>query len=120
MAYFGQYLAGLFPASAAGFKLTVAKFDLESGTGQTGTRELVLNLSTCFNVEGDVMNERRRINHTTSLEVRLAEEAKRLEAAAKKLPPGKNREEMIRKARQTETASHMTEWLTSPGLRPPE
>jgi len=44
VAYFGQYLAGLFPASAAGFKLTVAKFDLESGIGQTGTRELVLNL----------------------------------------------------------------------------
>jgi hypothetical protein len=27
---------------------------------------------------------------------------------------------VIRKARQAETASHMNEWLTSPGLRPPE
>jgi hypothetical protein len=27
---------------------------------------------------------------------------------------------MIRKARQAETGSHMSEWLRSPGLRPPQ
>jgi hypothetical protein len=64
--------------------------------------------------------ERRRFNQTQSLEERLAEEAKRLRAEAKLLPPGARRDEMIRKARQAETASHLTEWVSSPGLRPPE
>jgi hypothetical protein len=63
---------------------------------------------------------RRRFRQTQSLEERLSEEAKRLRAEAKLLPPGAERDEMIRKARQAETASHMNEWLTSPGLRPPE
>ena len=63
---------------------------------------------------------RRRFKQTQSLEERLAEEAKRLREEAKLLPPGALREEIIRKARQAETGSHMNEWLTSPGLRPPE
>jgi hypothetical protein len=64
--------------------------------------------------------QRRRFKQTRSLEERLSEEAKRLRAEAKFLPPGVARDEMIRKARHAETASHMNEWLTSPGLRPPE
>ena len=64
--------------------------------------------------------DRRRFNQTQSLEERLAEEAKRLRAEAKLLPPGAARDEMIRKARQAETGSHMTEWLTSSGLQAPK
>jgi hypothetical protein len=63
---------------------------------------------------------RRRFKQTQSLEVRLAEEAKRLREDAKLLPPGAERDEMIRKARQAEIAAHVNEWLTSPGLRPPD
>jgi hypothetical protein len=63
---------------------------------------------------------RRRFTRALSLEERLAEEAKRLRAEAKLLPPGAIRDEMIRKARQAETGSHMSERLSSPGLRPPE
>jgi hypothetical protein len=64
--------------------------------------------------------QRRRFRQTQSLEARLAEEAKRLREAAKLLPPGPERVEMIRKARQAQTGSHMSEWLRSPGLQPPE
>ena len=64
--------------------------------------------------------ERRRFNRPQSLEERLAEEAKRLRAEAKLLPPGARRDEMIRKARQAETGSHISEWLQSPGLQPLE
>jgi hypothetical protein len=64
--------------------------------------------------------QRRRFKQTQSLEERLAEEAKRLRAEAKLLPPGAARDEMIRKARQAETGSHMTEWLTSSGLQAPK
>jgi hypothetical protein len=63
---------------------------------------------------------RRHFKHTQSLEERLAEEAKRLRAKAKLLPPGAVRDELIRKARQAETGSRMSEWLTSPGLQPPK
>jgi hypothetical protein len=54
------------------------------------------------------------------LQERLAVEAKRLREEAKSLRPGTAREALIRKARQAETGSHMTEWLSSPGLRAPE
>jgi hypothetical protein len=63
---------------------------------------------------------RRRFKQTETLEARLAEEAKRLRQEAKLLPPGAEREALIRRARHAETASHMNEWLTSPGLRPSE
>lgn len=55
-----------------------------------------------------------------SVEKRLAEEAKHLREQAELLPPGAVREATLRKARQTETASHMSEWLSSPGLQPPK
>lgn len=64
--------------------------------------------------------QRRRFKQTLSLEERLAEEAKRLREKAKMLPPGAPREEMLRRARQAETGSHISDWLRSPGLRPPE
>jgi len=64
--------------------------------------------------------QRLRFKQTQSLEERLSQEAKRLRAEAESLPPGAWRDEMIRKARQAEIASHLNEWLTSPGLRPPE
>lgn len=66
------------------------------------------------------MSERRRFKQTSTLEVRLAEEAIRLRDKAKLLPPGAAREELLRKARQAETGSHMSEWLRSPGLQPPK
>ena len=63
--------------------------------------------------------ERRRVKQTQSLEERLAEEAKRLRAEAKLLAPGAARDQLIRRAREAETSSHMSEWLRSPGLHPP-
>jgi hypothetical protein len=64
--------------------------------------------------------QRRRDKQTVSFEERLAQEAYRFREQAKTLPPGAEREELIRKARQAETASHLNEWLTSPGLQPPK
>jgi hypothetical protein len=63
--------------------------------------------------------QRHRFKQTKSLEERLAEEAKCLREEAKLLPPGAEREKLIRKARQAETGSHVSEWLRSPGLQPP-
>ena len=66
------------------------------------------------------MQTRRRFNQTQSLEERLSEEAKRLREEAKLLGPGAVRDELIRRARQAETGSYLSEWLRSSGLRPPE
>jgi hypothetical protein len=49
----------------------------------------------------------------------LALEAERIRDAAKPFLPGFQRDEMLRKARLVETASHINDWLTSPGLRTP-
>ncbi|MEY9416841.1 hypothetical protein ABIF69_003283 [Bradyrhizobium japonicum] len=62
------------------------------------------------------MQRRRRFKQTISLED-LAEEAMRLREKAKSLPPGIERERAIRKARQVETGSQMSEWLRPPGLQ---
>ena len=63
---------------------------------------------------------RRRFKQTISLEERLSEEAKRLREEAKSLPLGPDRDILIRKARQAETGSHMSEWLRSPELQAPK
>jgi hypothetical protein len=39
---------------------------------------------------------------------------------AEKLPYGKERDALVRKARQLQTASQINQWLSSPELKPPE
>jgi len=58
----------------------------------------------------------RRGKDATPFEERLAEVAQRAEA----LPPGIERDELMRKVRQAETTARLNEWLTSPGLQPPK
>jgi hypothetical protein len=61
-----------------------------------------------------------RSNQTSSLEDRLAEQVRRLREEAELLPHGPVREAAFRRVRQAETGARMSEWLMSPGLRPPE
>ena len=68
----------------------------------------------------DRMNTRRHIEHDHPLDVRLAQEAIRLRAAAKGIRPGATRQQMMRKAREAETAASITSWISSPRLQPPE
>jgi hypothetical protein len=62
---------------------------------------------------------RRRYVQDTTLDVRLAAEAERLRAEARNLPPGQERDHLLRQARQTDAAAHMNDWLNSPGLQSP-
>ena len=64
------------------------------------------------------MKKRNRIKPTDSLEKRLQNFAEESRRAARPLPPGKERTELLRKAKQAETTAHITDWVTSPGLRP--
>jgi hypothetical protein len=63
--------------------------------------------------------QRRHFKQTLSLDQRLSDEAQRLRKEAQGTPPGYQREMLIRRARQAETAAHMQQWLLSPGLQAP-
>jgi hypothetical protein len=64
--------------------------------------------------------QRRHIKQKTGLDERLAHEAERLRQQAQAMPFGPDREELLRRARQAETAAHVDQWLSSPGLQPPK
>jgi hypothetical protein len=64
------------------------------------------------------MRRRRSVPHT--FEENIAAEKAKLEAQVAKLKPGPEKDALVRKIRQLDTAAHMSEWLSSPGLRPPE
>lgn len=66
------------------------------------------------------MSERRRFKQTTSLQDRLAAFAADLHEKAAKIPPGLERDMLLKKERQTDVAIHLQEWANSPGLRPPK
>jgi hypothetical protein len=63
---------------------------------------------------------RRHFKQDTPLDQRLEDHAKRLRAEARGTPPGVKRNDLIRRARQAETAAHLGGWLLSPGLQPPK
>jgi hypothetical protein len=64
--------------------------------------------------------QRRRYKNILTFPERLDQEVKRLRIEAEKLPHGSERDQLLRKARQAETAFHVNDWLSSPGLRTPE
>lgn len=62
--------------------------------------------------------QRRRRSVPHSFEEQIAAVKSRLEAQAATLPPGLQKDVLLDKIRQLETASRMNAWLTSPGLQP--
>ena len=63
---------------------------------------------------------RRRSNEPLSFKERLSEWADTVREQAAQLPPGPERDLMLKKARQADTASRLDEWAESPGLQPPK
>jgi hypothetical protein len=70
--------------------------------------------------ESIAMSQRRRTKETTSLKERLAFFAREVRAKASALPPGAERDTLLKKASQADTAAHLEEWANSPGLQPPK
>jgi hypothetical protein len=64
------------------------------------------------------MQQRRRFKQTESLPDRLKKWSTEVLRQANQLPPGPKRDELLRKRRQAETASHLDEWANSSGLQP--
>ena len=63
----------------------------------------------------------RFISHPHTLEERLAEQKARLGQRAHQLKPGPERDELLKKVGQIDTATHVNEWLIaeSEAKRPP-
>jgi hypothetical protein len=64
--------------------------------------------------------QRRRYKNILTFPERLDQEVKRLRIEADKLPSGSERDQLLRRARQAETALHINDWLSSPGLKTPD
>ena len=62
----------------------------------------------------------RRFKNTLTFPDRLAKEAERCRQQAKTKPPGQERDDLLRKARQAEIAARLDRWISSPGLKSPE
>lgn len=55
-----------------------------------------------------------------ALEERVSQVMKELEERANKLPPGMERDKLMRRIRGLDTSNHLNDWLASPGLRIPK
>jgi hypothetical protein len=62
---------------------------------------------------------RRRFGQIQSPEERLVEQAAELRERAEAMPPGVEKEALLRRARQAEFASGISDWMNSPGLQAP-
>ena len=66
------------------------------------------------------MRKRRRFKQSQSLHERLQAFAEDARARAAGLPPGTEREQLLRKAREADTASHIEGWVNSPAVQSPK
>lgn len=64
------------------------------------------------------MPGRRRFRQTTSFQDRLEAWSKELRERAEKVPPGTERDELLRKLSQVHTAAQFDDWTDSSGLQP--
>lgn len=65
-------------------------------------------------------NKRNRKRPLLSLQERLTKFAQDSRTAARNLPAGGERLELLQKARDGEAAARIDRWLSSPGLRNPK
>ena len=67
-----------------------------------------------------MVKQRRRFKQQFTLQDRLLAWSKEVLEQAKKLPPGAERDALMKKARQADVAGHLDDWAKSPGLQPPK
>lgn len=65
------------------------------------------------------MQKRRRFKQQLTLQDRLAAWSNVVMEQAAQMPPGPERDALLKKARQADVANHLDEWAKSPGLQPP-
>ncbi|TCU68549.1 hypothetical protein EDE08_10945 [Bradyrhizobium sp. R2.2-H] len=68
----------------------------------------------------NAMFKRRRFKQQLTLQDRLSAWVKQVQQQAARLPPGAERDALLKKARQADVANHLHDWVKSPGLQPPK
>jgi hypothetical protein len=96
-----------------------------SSPSQAGSRLLSVTGTTLAfppsnGKERAMMIKRRRFKQETSHQDRIVEWAIALRKQADVMRPGAERDELLKKLRQAETAMHMEDWANSRGLQPPK
>ena len=66
------------------------------------------------------MATRRRLTPTGSLKDRVTAFAAEVREKANQLPPGPERDLLLKKARRADTAANLSEWASSSGPQPPK
>lgn len=61
-----------------------------------------------------------RMKDVRALDDQVIDDARRCRLEARRLPPGKARDALLKKARQAEATANLTAWVESPGLKPPD
>jgi len=67
-----------------------------------------------------MIRKRNRKRPSLSFQERLSKFAENARTAAKMLPPGAERHDLLLKARQSEAALNIDRWLSSPALQEPK
>jgi hypothetical protein len=62
----------------------------------------------------------RSMTRKITIEQKWHQQSEAAKSEAEKPPHGKERDALVRKARQLNTASQINEWLSSSGLKPPD
>ena len=71
-------------------------------------------------VRGEETLKRFQFKQDKVVGEQLIKEARLARKKAEQLPPGEEREGLLKKASQAETTAHIDEWVNSPGLQPPK
>ena len=67
-----------------------------------------------------MIKRRRRFKQTTSLHERLIAFAHETREKASSLPAGRERQDLLKRAGQADTAAHLEEWISTHELQPPK
>jgi hypothetical protein len=66
-----------------------------------------------------MIKRRRRFKQAASFKDRVAAFADSLREKAAKMAPGVERDDLLKRAHQADTALHLVDWANSSGLQPP-
>jgi hypothetical protein len=62
--------------------------------------------------------QRSQSKQTEPLQDRIASFIREIREKASRLPPGKEKDDLLRRVRLADAASHVSDWVNSPSLQP--
>ena len=100
-------------------ELFIADKDMSKADALLLDRRLLGDKQTPL-AEGRTIIPRPRVKHSMSFQERLLKSAQEAREQAAQLPAGAERDRLLLKAQQSETAADIDTWVSTPGSRPPD